>query len=175
MVYDTLVCGLLRGSGNRCNSSNSRFIIFPRVRLRRRTRRDPGKPLLPLLLLFLMNIVWLVFLLYCIAFYDDITQGYGWESCYPHKVTIFLSFCIFFFQFVSQRCMVIKSRIFPVYRLCESDSDAIKFMSQLFCVFTNSASSLQRVTRFSVRCKRCWQVIQFNPVKTVKWVGSSSI
>ena len=30
----------------------------------------------------------------------------------------------------------------PVYRLCESDSDGMKFMSQLFCVFTNSASSL---------------------------------
>ena len=32
--------------------------------------------------------------------------------------------------------------VFLLYRLCESDSDGMKFMSQLFCVFTNSASSL---------------------------------
>ena len=105
-------------------------------------RRDPEKPLLPLLLLFLMNIVWLVFLLYCIAFYDDITQDMVENHTNPTKLQFFYLFASFLFQFVSQLCMVIKSRKSPVYRLCESDSDAMKFMSQLFCVFTNSASSL---------------------------------
>ena len=60
----------------------------------------------------------------------------------PTKLQNFYLFAPLSCQFVSQLRMVIKSRKSPVYRLCESDSDAMKFMSQLFGVFTNSVSSL---------------------------------